>query len=306
MFKRLLVFLIPASFLVAGCRPDSATNTGKPVVTVTILPFRYFVEQLAGDRFKVNVLVPPGANHHAYDPTPRQLQDLEHSKALFVNGYLGFEQTWLPKVRSNLPQLPVVNLSAGIDLITIEGSEGEQEDEADHAGHSHEGPDPHYWLSARDARILAGNMARGLIAADPQGEQLIQRNLTVLIARLDSLDTTINQALSGIENRSFIIFHPALNYFARDYDLIQHSMELGGKEPTASHFRDLVDLSINENISIIFVQKEYDQENARTLAREIGAEIISIDPMSADWIHEMSSLKDKLTRENKQADEQAD
>lgn len=306
MFKRLLVFLIPAVFLVTGCHPDSATNTGKPVVTVTILPFRYFVEQLAGDRFNVNVLVPPGANHHAYDPTPRQLQDLEHSKALFVNGYLGFEQTWLPKVRSNLPQLPVVDLSAGIDLITIEGSEGEHKDEADHQGHSHEGPDPHYWLSARDARILAGNMARGLIAADPQGEQLIQRNLTVLIARLDSLDTTINQALSGIENRSFIIFHPALNYFARDYKLIQHSMELGGKEPTASHFRDLVDLAKNENIGIIFVQKEYDQENARTLAREIGAEIVSIDPMSADWIHEMSSLMGKLTRENKQADEQAD
>jgi len=306
MIRRFFVLLIPALLLITGCRPTPVNNDGKPVVTVTILPFRYFVEQLAGDRFEVNVLVPPGANHHAYDPTPRQLQDLEHSRALFVNGYLGFEQTWLPKVRSNVPKLPVVDLSAGIDLITIEGSEGEHKGEADHQEHSHEGPDPHYWLSARDARILAGNMARGLIAADPMGEQQIIRNLTILIARLDSLDANMNQALSGTEDRSFIIFHPALNYFARDYKLIQHSMELGGKEPTASHFRDLVDLAKTENISIIFVQKEYDQENARTLAREINAEIITIDPMSADWMNEMSSLKDKLTRKNKKTDEQAD
>lgn len=299
MIKRLFVFLLPLFILIAGCRPDASHQAGKPVVTVTILPFRYFVEQLAGDCVEVNVLVPPGANHHAYDPTPRQLQDLERSKALFMNGYLGFEQTWLPKVRRNLPQLPVVDLSVGIDLITIEGSEGEHEDEADHTGHSHEGPDPHYWLSARDARILAGNMARGLITACPQEEPLIRKNLNLLLARLDSLDGKFSQSFLGIKNRSFIIFHPALNYFARDYNLTQHSMEWGGKEPTAAHFRDLIDLAKTENIRVIFVQKEYDQENARTLAREIGADMITIDPMSADWMNEMNSLTDKLTRDNR-------
>jgi zinc transport system substrate-binding protein len=263
---------------------------------VTILPFRYFVEQLAGDRFQVNVLVPPGASHHAYDPSPRQLQDLENSKAFFINGYLGFEQTWLPRIRSNHPDLPVVNLSDGIDLITIEGSEGEHEDKVSLSGHSREGPDPHYWLSVREAKILAGNLARGLITADPQDQQQIQGNLNHLLARLDSLDAELNRALSGLKNRSFIIFHPALNYFARDYNLIQHSMELGGKEPTASHFRDLVNLARTEKINIIFVQKEYDQENAHTLAREIDAEIMTIDPMSADWMDEMTGLVKKLIR----------
>ncbi|MFH0759992.1 MAG: zinc ABC transporter substrate-binding protein [Bacteroidota bacterium] len=306
MIRRGLVFLIPVLILIAGCGTDPSKNADKPIVTVTILPFRYFVEQLSGDRFDVNVLVPPGTSHHAYDPTPRQLQDLEKSKALFINGYLGFEQTWLPKIRSNIPQLPVVDLSDGIDLITVEGSEGVPEHEAEHAGHSHEGPDPHYWLSVREIKKLAGTMSKGLIMADPQSKQQIEKNLAILLARLDSLDARINEALSGMDNRSFIIFHPALNYFARDYNLIQHSMELGGKEPTASHFRDLVDLAKNENISIIFVQKEYDQENARALAREIDAEIVSIDPMSADWMNEMSNLKDKLIRKNKQADEQAD
>jgi zinc transport system substrate-binding protein len=306
MIRRLIVFLIPVMILISGCRPKDSDQTGKPVVTVTILPFKYFVEQLAGDRFTINVLVPPGANHHAYDPTPRQLQDLEHSKALFVNGYLGFEQTWLPKVRSNFPQLSIVELSAGIDLITVEGSEGEDHEEADHSGHSHEGPDPHFWLSAREARFLADNMARGLIAADPQSEPVIRKNLDVLKFRLYSLDATIKEALSGLENRSFIIFHPALAYFARDYHLVQHAMESGGKEPTASHFRELVDLAKSENIRILFVQKEYDQENARTLAREINAEIETIDPMSADWMIEMSNLKDKLTPKINQANGQAD
>lgn len=292
------VALLLSLTLFTGCRIKPENDT-RPVVTVSILPLRYFAEQLGGDHFRINVLIPPGVSHHNYDPTPRQLQELEKSKALFVNGHLGFEKAWIPKLRSNYPRLAIIDLSAGINLISGENGEGGHvsgNGQADESGdHSHEGVDPHYWMSVNSARKFASTMADGLIQADPSSRGMVIKNLGTLAARLDSLEQLMNASLKGLSHRSFLIFHPALVYLARDYNLVQHSMELGGKEPTASHFMKLVTLSRIEKINTIFIQKEYDQENAQTLARETGSTIVVIDPMSPDWFSEMQQLADKLT-----------
>lgn len=297
MIKKFLVVLFIPLALFSGCKTRQVAD-GKPVVTVTIIPLRYFAEQLAGDHFRINVLVPPGVSHHNYDPTPRQLQELEKSKALFIIGHLGFEKSWIPKMRSNYRNLPVIDLSASISLIAVEGGEGihagEKEPASESAGHSHEGTDPHYWMSVVEARKLAATMAGGLIQADPSCRPAVEKNLERLTARIDSLGGSMTRQFENLTHRSFLIFHPALAYFARDYNLEQHSMELGGKEPTASHFKELVDLARVRNINTVFIQKEYDQENARTLAREIGALIVTIDPMSPDWFTEMEQLAGKV------------
>jgi len=297
MIKKLLITLFIPLALLSGCKTKPA-DQGKPVITVTILPLRYFAGQLAGDHFLINVLVPPGVSHHNYDPTPRQLTELEKSTVLFVNGHLGFEQGWIPKLRSNYPNLKIIDLSTGINLITNEGGEGghlhENGQITEPSGHSDEGVDPHYWMSVTEARKMAATMARGLIEADPACRSLVEKNLVNLTTRLDSLGAAMDARFKGLSHRSFLIFHPALAYFARDYNLRQNSMELGGKEPTASHIKDLVDLANREKINTIFIQKEYDQENAQTLARETGARIVVIDPMSPDWLIEMEQLMEKI------------
>ena len=118
MQKFLVLLLVPV-LLFAGCRTRQAAE-GKPSVTVTIIPLRYFAGQLAGDHFRINVLVPPGVSHHNYDPTPRQLQELEKSKALFMIGHLGFEKVWIPKMKSNYGNLAIIDLSSGVNLIADE------------------------------------------------------------------------------------------------------------------------------------------------------------------------------------------
>jgi len=297
MMKKVLVLLIIPIALFTGCKTRPAED-GKPSVTVTIIPLRYFAEQLAGDHFRINVLVPPGVSHHNYDPTPRQLQELEKSKALFMIGHLGFEKGWIPKMRSNYRDLAIIDLSSGINLISDKEGEGGHSNEikqaSDSGDHANEGIDPHYWMSVYEARKLAVTMAGGLIRADPACRQMVEDNLGKLTTRLDSLGLSMSAQFKDLVHRHFLIFHPALAYLARDFNLSQHSMELGGKEPTALHFRELVDLAQSEKINTIFIQKEYDQENAKTLARETGARIVVIDPMSADWFREMEELAGKV------------
>ncbi len=295
MNKYLLFFILPLTLL-AGCKSGPPADS-RPVVTVSIMPYQWFVEQLAGDRFRINVLVPPGVSHHNYDPSPKQLQELESSRVLFINGQLGFELVWLPKLKSNYKNLAISDLSAGIPLISEEGEAGElhAETETDgHEHHDHGGVDPHYWMSVKCAHTFASTMAQALILADPSCRTLVEGNLAKLGTRLDSVDALINRVTVQLQHRDFFIFHPALTYFANDYGLTQHSMELAGKEPTASHFRELVDLSKKTRINTIFIQLEYDQENAQTLARETRSQIVTIDPLSANWIGEMEGLAAKM------------
>jgi zinc transport system substrate-binding protein len=101
----------------------------------------------------------------------------------------------------------------------------------------------------------------------------------------------------------FMIFHPNLAYLARDYGLGEIAVEFEGKEPPPSRLKELIDLAAEENINTIFVQKEYDSRNARTIAAEIGAEIRVIDPLSENWLEStldiINGLYNSLTKGRK-------
>lgn len=285
--------LLVAMVLLAGCG-SPAEKTELPVVTVSILPQEYFVKQIAGDRVKINVMIPPGASPATYEPTPMQLASLSESNLYLQMGYTGFEMAWLDKMVSTNASMSVANLSEGVDLI----HEKSAHDHSQH-GHHHGGIDPHVWMSPRNVKVIAANINDALAAAFPADAELFQKNLEQFHQEIDSLDAWIQSELTGLSSRSFFIYHPALSYFSRDYGLIQYPMELGGKEPSPSHLKHLVDLGSEENIGVIFLQMQFDQKNAEALANEIDAEIVQINPLDPEWKKSMRLITNKL-KENLQ------
>ncbi len=101
--------------VILGCHP-SKHHSGKPLITVSILPQKYFVEKIAGDKYDMNVMVPPGASHENYDPTPEQIVGLSNAVVYFRIGNIDFEKTWIQKFSENYPNLKFVNLSKKLDL----------------------------------------------------------------------------------------------------------------------------------------------------------------------------------------------
>jgi zinc transport system substrate-binding protein len=91
-------------------------EAGERVITVTIPPFAWFVEQIGGDDFSVNVLLPPGADHHIWEPLPAQINALSGSEAFIMNGQLGFEHAWMDRFRQVNPGMKVMDLSRNIEL----------------------------------------------------------------------------------------------------------------------------------------------------------------------------------------------
>ena len=104
-----------------------------------------------------------------------------------------------------------------------------------------------------------------------------------------SIQQTDAETRKLLENAdsTFLIYHPALSYFARDYGLKQISIEEGGKEPSPAQLKKLIETCRNENVHTIFVQQEFDQRNAQLIAHELGIDIVSINPLSYDWTEEM-------------------
>ncbi len=285
MIKKIFLLLITFSLISCGSNEKSEDST--PTLSVSILPQKYFVEQIAGDLYTINVMIPPGASPATYEPTPAQLIALTKTNLYMKMGYTGFEMSWMEKLISINKTMKVVDLSEGIDLIM----EKHQHHGGDHIG----SVDPHIWLSPKNAKIISGNILRALSNAYPNNDTVFNANYQALLIKLDSLDTFIENEMSSMSKRSFITYHPSLSYFSRDYNLNQYPMELEGKTPSSAYLKDLVDIGKSENIKVIFLQMQFDQHNAEVIAKEIEAEIVQINPLDPEWYKQMLFITEKLT-----------
>ena len=279
--KKTFLWLVSLMFIVASCGSPPAKDDGR-VITVSIPPFAYFIEAVAGDDFKVNVMLPPGADHHIWEPLPAQINALAGSEAFIINGQLGFEQAWMGRFREINQDMKILDLSQNIDLIELRGEEKE-EDNNGHEVHLHGGPDPHYWMSPVSAYVIAEDVKNFLTQLNPASAQKYAAGLKALQNNIARVDSTLREELSGASSTTFMIYHPALAYMARDYGLEQISFEDEGKSPSPARMKALIDIARDKGINIIFIQAEYDLRNAESLAGETGAGLIVINPMNRDW-----------------------
>ncbi|WP_372773980.1 metal ABC transporter solute-binding protein, Zn/Mn family [Mangrovibacterium sp.] len=266
--RKLFAFIFIFSMACSG-----PTKSGKPTIAVTILPQKYFVEQLAGDLVTVNVLVPPGASPELYSLMPSQMTGLSSTLAWIGIGKIGFEEGWVDKIRESNPNLKYFDSSAQADWIA-----GKEEVHGDHV-HLH-GVDPHIWSAPDEVKKLVNETYKALVQVLPEHRELLLANHNRFQTEIDSLDADLKATFEKLPSKKFLIFHPSLTYLARQYGLEQVAMEIDGKEPSPKHLKELAEIAKNENIKAIFVQKEFNMENARQMAREIGGEVIQIDPLN--------------------------
>ncbi|MGN1354298.1 MAG: metal ABC transporter solute-binding protein, Zn/Mn family [Alloprevotella sp.] len=248
--------------LCSGCTAGRQA-TAEPTVCVSIGPLKYLVEQLAGDMYHVETMTPAGVSPETYQPTPAQIAALDDCLAYVRVGTLGFEKTTLRRITENVPHLYQINASATVR--PLEGADGD---------------DPHAWTSPGTLKLMAGEIARGLAHIDKHKADTIKIGLAAFQAEMDSLDRQLSRQLEGIESHTFLIYHPALGYFAQAYGLKQLAVEQDGKKPSAAHLAGLVRQCREEGVKVVFVEKEYDPALVAPIAREIGAKVVVIDPLS--------------------------
>ena len=235
----------------ASCGAVDEDN-GLPKIAVSIVPEATFVSAVCGDLAEVVTLIPPGYSPENYEPTPEIMANLEDTELYFTIGVPAEESGILPNVGENVKIVALADEVASVypDL-TLENG----------------GRDPHIWLSPKRAKVMVGAIARELCSLDPDNADIYNTNAEAYQKQLDDLDAKLKDALDGVENRKFIVYHPAFGYLADDYGLTMYALEEEGKEATAEHLQEMIDFAKTEEIKAIFYQSEIDSRQSGIVRR---------------------------------------
>lgn len=277
MKKFFLITLLLSSFL------HAKINT-----IVSIAPQKLFVKKIGGDRVNIKIMVQAGNSPHTYEPKPSQMKDIAQANVYFSIG-VEFEKIWLPKFLNQNKELEVFPIDKNIKKLTMEGHHHKPEHETDHKSH-HENENPHIWLSPKNVKVISQNIYEYLVKIDSKNRSYYKENLENFLKEIDKLDLEIKKTLSEVKHGTkFMVFHPSWGYFANDYNLQEIAIEVSGKNPTPKNLIYIIKEAKEEGIKAIFVQPEFSNKIAKTLANELNIPIIKISPLTSNW--EESLLK---------------
>jgi zinc transport system substrate-binding protein len=253
-------------------------DQSRTVVAVSIVPEKTFAEAVCGDFFDVITMIPPGYDPENYEPTPQELVKFSKAAVFFSIGVPAEESHIIPSVSK---KTKIVHLSDEVAEVYPDRKMGD-------------GRDPHIWLSPKRAVVMIQIMEREFSVLDPAHSSIFKKNAEAYTAKINAADKLMRTKLSGVKNRSFIVFHPAFGYFADDFGFTMYALEEEGKEATAGRMMELTDTAKKEHIKAVFYQAEIDSSQAKALAEEIGGKTIQLEPLSADYIANLERMADTI------------
>lgn len=273
--------------LLFSCSKAVDENT----IFVAIPPYKDVTSQIVGNLYKVESLINEGDNPHIFSPTPKQVARLAKAKIFFTSG-LEFEKALIPRIKKLNPDIKIVALQDGIHLRSINGhTHGEN-----CSGH-HEGNDPHIWLAPMLLKKQVKTIYNSITALDTTNSTQLKTNYQKLTEELTTLDTELQQLLSSFAGKKIYVYHPSFGYFCDAYNLRQEAIETGGKEPSTKALTKLIAELKRDSVKTIFVQKQFNPQSAKVIARESGCTVVPIQPMPIEYIKDMKELGAIIARE---------
>ena len=274
-YLKIITITILSIALFVGCAERNVVVEDRAIVSIA--PLKPLVEAILGDDFEVSVLVPQGASPETFEPTPKQLREVESARFVFGTGLLEFEQELLHRIARNEQ---IINLSQGIELLVGTCSHAHHAHANCSHNHAH-GIDPHTWCSPKSLAKMAENAFNAIAREMPDSVEY-DKNYTSLCIKLLELDEEVAEACRQSPRSTFIIYHPALTYLARDYGLTQVAIEHEGKEPSAKHLARIIDQAREAGIKHIFYQSEFPASSVEAICKDTNSNAVEINPLEED------------------------
>lgn len=273
--KQLFILLSAFCLALTSCSSaKTAAEPSKPLLLVSLPPYKTLVEQVAGDSFDVIAVVPLNADPHTYEPTSKQLTQLAKGQLWFRIGE-SFEGKLVPLLKAKS-----IDLREGVSMIEEGGC---------HC-HGHSTQDRHIWLSPNMLSVQAEAIAAELSLKYPDQKEGFASRLSQLQADLKDLDLQIAVKMQLTKERAFIVSHPAFAYFCRDYHCRQLSVEHEGKEPRPKEVEELLAAAIEREAKIAISLPQHNNKGAQLIAGKLDIPVRMIDPYAADYAGTMLKL----------------
>ncbi len=226
-----------------------------------------FSQNIGQEKVDVTLLVPVGVEPHDWGPTIKDVQRMQKSDLIIING-IGFEN-WVDNLEETDYQGVIVDTSNGILVRNFD------QEQINSSG------DPHIWLNPVYAKIQVQNIANAFSNSDPDNQQYYQFNAAKYIEQLDLLDLKIRNELSDC-NQDFVAFHDAFSYFADEYNLNQHTIISSNSphgEATARTLEEIISTSRELNIKVIFSEENVNTRTSEIIANEIDGKVLVLSTL---------------------------
>ncbi len=259
-------------------------KSSKIQVSASFYPLYFFSQQIGGDKANVINITPVGAEPHDYEPTAQDVAQIENSKLLVVNGSL---EPWGDNIKQNLNSKNTIIVTVGDGIINQQVME--------------EGKnitDPHIWQSPPLAKEIVDKITNGFIQIDPANKNYYQSNANILKIKLDDLDTQYRQGLANCAQKNIITSHSAFGYLATAYGLNQ--VPISGlspdAEPSPRQLADIVKFAKVNNVKYIFFESLVSPKLSDTIATEVGAKTMVLDPIEGIVNEDMAKGENYFTK----------
>lgn len=294
MFKSkffIAILLLLTAVYSTSCKKanENSASSQKPLILVSIAPYQFIVERIAGNSFDILTVVPQGANPHAYEPTSKQAQSISKGTIWFTIGE-PFEKKLLSVLKTKNRSLIEADLRQGIELLEDHTSE------CSHCSIDHQ--DRHIWLSPKLASVQADTIARVLGEKFPEKKEIFLENGKILSSELKDLDQEIASVLAAVKERVVLVSHPAFGYFCRDYNFEQLSVEFEGKDPRPRHLEEVIQKALSQSAELALALPQHNNKGAQLIAERLHIPVKLIDPYSPDYF-EMLRLLARLIADPK-------
>ena len=321
--KRVVAGLLSVAFLsgamgvLSGCkkRGFGKDAEGKVKVVASIYPMYDFVKRIGGDLVAVKMLVPAGTEPHSWEPSTRDMQDLEEADLFVYNG-AGME-AWADDLLGTIQNKDLIAVEASKDVSLLKTEEvhhdaredeDHDEDHEDHdeEGHHHHGEyDPHVWLSPKNAEVELSAIADALIEKDPEHADTYRKNLEEAKKECEALDSAFEAELAPYKGGYIVVAHEAYGYLCKEYGIKQIGIEgvSADQEPDAARMREIIDMVREYGIKCIFFEELVDPKVAKSIADETGCKTMALSPLDGLTKEDIDSGRDyfSVMKDNLQA-----
>lgn len=279
------------AMLVVAMAACSVFAADKLVIAVSVAPYANILQAIGGSEVEVVVMIPAGANPHTYEPRPDVLKRFAKAQVYFSDGS-GMDKAWLPRFKGVNKNIKIIDISKSVSWMQ------EIDHDHHHAGEHEDHPelDPHIWTSPKQVAVIAFNMRYALSQLRPEKDGYFVMNHGLFLRKLGNIQNKLKDAVIRMPDstRAFIVFHPAYGYLARDYGLKQYTVEVNGKEPKPKDLQKLIEEGKKHNVHLVFVQPQFSERAAQTIAKELNAKIQTTDPLSYDFLSNITTMIESI------------
>lgn len=283
IFVGILSYILGAGIF-KNLQNNQQTDSSKIQVVASFYPLYFFSQQIGGNKASVVNITPAGAEPHDYEPTPKDIAQIETSNMLVLNG--GGLEAWGNDIQQNLN---------GKSTLIVTVGQGLTNQQVEEEGRTI--TDPHIWLSPPLAKEMVEKIANGFIQVDPKNKDYYLQNADSLKSKLDDLDKLYKDGLASCQDKNIITSHAAFGYLATAYGL--HQVPITGlspdAEPSSQQLADIVKFAKDNNVKYIFFESLVSPKLSETIASEVGAKTLVLNPIEGLTNEEISQGKSYVT-----------